>query len=116
MKETGIGGFATKGDINIDLRAMMKYHDKFIYPTDYQLVRIINLLMILSGTLFEMLKIYNPDSAKKSQADYTSVDDKDEAFHHENEDDTNSNQDGKKHKNKSKKKKNRRKSEPKKDR
>eukprot|EP01084_Bolivina_argentea_P101299 181650_1 len=61
-------------DTNIDLKLMLKYHNKYIYPTDYQLLRIINLTMILSGNLFEMLKIYNPSKAESSQDDYSSVD------------------------------------------
>merc|ERR1712019_325063 len=60
---------------NVDLQSLLQYHDQFIYPTDYQLLRIIHLAMILSGTLFEMLKIYSPEQAKSSQAEYSSVDD-----------------------------------------
>ena len=48
--------------------------DQIIYPTDYQLLRIINLAMILSGTLFEMLKVYSPEQAQLTQADYSNVD------------------------------------------
>ena len=115
------------GVLNIDLGAMMKYHDKFIYPTDYQLLRLINLLMILSGTLFEMLKIYNPEHAQQSQADYSSVDDKEDLFDNaadDNDDVTNNdktkrgknNKNKNKNKNKKKKNNNQSKSEPKKQR
>merc|ERR1712129_526456 len=59
---------------DVDIHSLLAYHDKFIYPTDYQLLRVINLSMILSGTLFEMLKIYSPEQAKSVQAEFSNVD------------------------------------------
>jgi len=59
---------------DVDIHSLLAYHDKFIYPTDYQLLRVINLSMILSGTLFEMLKIYSPEQAMSMQAEFSNVD------------------------------------------
>ena len=111
-RNSDIGGFEhfAKGDMNIDLKSMLKYHEKYVYPTDYQLIRLTNLCMILSGTLFEMLKIYAPEKAIASQADYSSVDDKDEEeLFNIDDDDNNTNnkkRNNKKKNNKKKKKQN----------
>merc|ERR1712083_3738 len=57
--------------------SLLKYHQQFIYPTDYQLLRIINLAMIFSGTLFEMLRVYDPETVELTQAEYSNVDEGD---------------------------------------
>ena len=92
-------------NFNVDVAAMMKYHDKYIYPTDYQLLRIVNLAMILSGTLFEMLKIYNPIKAIQSQADFSSVDEKEDEIFSNDKTTANKNKKGKKTKGKKQNKK-----------
>merc|ERR1712228_913891 len=113
-KEHGIG----QND-KVDIQSMLEYHEQYIYPTDYQLLRIINLAMILSGTLFELLKIYSPQKALESQADYSNVDEK-EIFEKETSDfdaDKEHNLKNRKrggNKKNNKRKKNTKKSEPKK--
>merc|ERR1719295_2099098 len=64
-------------DLNGALETMLDHPEYWVYPMDYQLLRIIHLCMLLSGTVFEMLKIYNPEHAERSQTDYDVLDEED---------------------------------------
>merc|ERR1711941_106299 len=72
------GSSGGKVDINRTLESMLDHPEYWVYPMDYQMLRLINLLMLLSGTIFEMLKIFNPEHALGTQKDFDALDEVDE--------------------------------------